>query len=127
MFADKSQFKKPLKETFIDDFAEFNFNGHHSSIIQLEIINASEFIQQNITEIKEILRGLKRKKALDIIFLTCIDLENAFNKFVVVDEEAQSLIEQVLGVKFEDGVARRDGIIMRKEIIPLIKEVLENR
>jgi manganese-dependent inorganic pyrophosphatase len=127
MFADKSQFKKPLKETFIDDFAEFNFNGHHLSIIQIEIINASEFIQQNITEIKEILRGLKRKKSLDIIFLTCIDLENAFNKFVVVDEEAQRLIEQVLGVKFEDGVARRDGIIMRKEIIPLIKEVLENR
>jgi len=30
-----------------------------------------------------------------------------------------------LKVTFEDGFTKRDGILMRKEIVPLIKEVLE--
>ena len=54
-----------------------------------------------------------------------IDLEKAFNEIVVIDEETQKFVEQALNVKFKDGVTKRDGILMRKEIVPLIKEVLK--
>lgn len=125
MFNDKSQFKKSLKETIIDDFATFNFNNHNLGIAQLEIINVNEFIRENLVKIKKILEELKKEKSLDLIFLTCIDLENAFNEIVVIDEDTQKFLEQALKVKFEDEVTKREGILMRKEIVPLIKEVLE--
>lgn len=125
MFSDKSQFKKSLKETIIDDFATFNFNNHDLGIAQLEIINVNEFIRENLVKIKKILEELKKEKSLDLIFLTCIDLEKAFNEIVVIEEDTQKFIEQVLGVTFKEGVTKRDGILMRKEIVPLIKEVLE--
>ena len=125
MFSCKSQFKKSLKETIIDDFATFNFNNHHLGIAQLEIINVGKFVRENSIKIKKILEELKKEKSLDLVFLTCIDLDKAFNQIVVIDEDTQKLLEQVLKVKFENGVTKRDGILMRKEIIPLIKEVLE--
>ena len=125
MFSDKSKFKKSLKETFIDDFATFHFNNHHLGIAQLEIINVTEFIQGNLVKIKETLEELKKEKSLDLIFLTCIDLEKVFNEIVVIDENSQKFIEQTLEIKFKDGVAKRDGILMRKEIVPLIKETLD--
>lgn len=125
MFSDKSQFKKSLKETIIDDFATYNFNNRNLGIAQLEIINVEDFIRENLVELREILEELKKEKTLDLIFLTCIDLEKAFNEIVVIDVDTQKFVEQALKVKFEDGVTKRDRILMRKEIVPLIKEVLE--
>jgi manganese-dependent inorganic pyrophosphatase len=127
MFSYKSQFKKPLKEIFIDDFTTFNFNNHNLGIAQLEIINVKDFIQENLVKIKKILEELKKEKSLDYIFLTCVDLEEAFNEIVVIDDNTQKLVEQALEVNFRNGIAKRKGIIMRKEIVPLIKEVLETR
>jgi manganese-dependent inorganic pyrophosphatase len=125
MFSDKSQFKKSLKETIIDDFATFNFNNHDLAIAQLEIINVEDFIRENLVELRKILEELKKEKTLDLIFLTCIDLEKAFNEIVVIDDNTQKFVEQALKVKFEHSVTKRDGILMRKEIVPLIKDVLE--
>lgn len=125
MFVDKSQFKKNLKETFIDDFATFHFNNHNLGIAQLEIVNVNNFVKKNLVEIKKILEELKKEKSLELIFLTCIDLETAFNQIIVVDESTENLIKKALKVIFKNGVTKRDGILMRKEIVPLIKEVLE--
>lgn len=125
MFSDKSQFKKSLKETIIDNFATFHFNNHNLGIAQLEIINVSEFIRENLVKIEKILEELKKERSLDLIFLTCIDLEKVFNEIVIIDEKTQKFVEQALKVKFKDRVTKRDGILMRKEIVPLIKEVLE--
>ena len=125
MFSDKSQFKKSLKETFIDDFATFHLNNHHLGFAQLEIVNVDGFIRGNLVKIKKTLEELKKERSLDLIFLTCIDLEKAFNEIVVIDEDTQKFVEQALTINFKDGVTKRDGILMRKEIVPLIKEVLE--
>jgi manganese-dependent inorganic pyrophosphatase len=90
MFADKSEFKKPLKETIINDFAIFNFNNSYLGIGQLEIINVDSFIKQNLEEIKKILNELKKEKPLDLIFLTCVDLEKGYNKFVVIEQKTMN-------------------------------------
>jgi len=63
---------------------------------------------------------------LDFIFLTCIDLEKAFNKLVIVDDKTKIMLEEVLNLHFKNGVADRKGVLMRKEIVPLTKEILES-
>jgi len=125
MFYDKSQFEKPIFDVIYDDLAEFTFNDKKIGIGQIEIIEADNFIDRNITEIKNDLEKIKKKKSLDVVFLTCIDIEKAFNKLVVIDEFSQNVLERALDIKFENSIARKDGVTMRKQIIPLIKEVLE--
>lgn len=125
MFLDKSQFRKTLKETLIDDFATFHFNNQNLGIAQLEIINVNNFIKENSLEIKRILEELKKEKWVELIFLTCIDLENACNQIIVVDKSTENLVKEALKITFKNGISKRNGIIMRKEIVPLIKEILE--
>ncbi len=125
MFRDKSQHKDLIKEVFVNDFASFDINGYHLSIAQIEIINVDEFIKKNIEDLKGNLMKTKDKVGLDIFFITCIDLEKAFNTFVAIDIETEKIVENALGVMFSDGIAKRKGILMRKEIIPIIKNYLE--
>jgi manganese-dependent inorganic pyrophosphatase len=126
MFTYKSKFKKNLRETITDEFVIFNFKGLSLGIAQLEIINVDEFTKFNIIEIKKILKELKKEKSLDFIFLTCIDLEKAFNTIIIIDDATSNLLSQILKVNFENGIARRNGIIMRKEITPLIQDLDDN-
>lgn len=75
MFVHKSHFSKQLREIFLDDFALFTFDTYTSSIIQLEIVQVENFLQENLQEIKSILHDLKTEHKVDILFLTCIDIE----------------------------------------------------
>ncbi|MCK4729767.1 MAG: DHH family phosphoesterase [Candidatus Aenigmarchaeota archaeon] len=125
MFSDKSKFDKPLKEIFIDDFSIFQIEGFKIGIAQLEIIEVDKFISDRLEEIKKVLLDLKQSNSLDFIFLTCIDIEKLFNKLVIVDNKTKNLIEKTLQINFKEKIARREGIIMRKEIVPKIKEFLE--
>ncbi len=125
MFAYKSTLNKPLKLRFSHEIATFKFNICSLGIVQLELIGSSNFINENLEEIQKILLELKKEKTLDLIFLTCIDVEKGFNEFVIVDKITRELVENVLKVKFQDSIAKRKGILMRKEIVPLIKEELE--
>ncbi len=123
MFADKSKLESSWG--FINDLATFHFNNYDLGAAQLEIINVDKFITKNLSAIKRMLQKTKQEKSLNLIFLTCIDLEKASNTLVAIDEETQKVLERALRVKFEKGVAKRDGILMRKEIIPLVKDLLE--
>jgi len=125
MFADKSNHEELLHQVFDDDLAAFQFNGFSLGIAQLEIIEVDRFIDNNLEKIKENLSKIKKEKSFDFVFLTCIDLEKAFNKLIVIDDKTKRMLEQALDVSFEKRVARMAGIMMRKEIVPLIKEILE--
>ena len=93
-------------------------------IAQLEIINANDYANNNLSEIKNILSEIKQQKSLDYIFLNCIDLEGNGNTFVSQSEIDTKLLEKVLKVKFDNSIANSDRIMMRKEIVPLMKEVM---
>lgn len=125
MFVAKSVFEKPLKEVFGDDFATFEFHSKQLGIAQLEIVNADEFVYKNKDEIQQVLIKIKEERSLDLIFLSVIDVEKIRNIFVVVDDPSKKLLEQALGVRFENNILRQDGIMMRKTIVPMIKELLE--
>jgi len=127
MFAAKSSFNKPLNDVFTDDFATYTFNGKHIGIAQLEIIESDNFVKKNKKEIEEILMQVKKEKQLNLIFLTLIDVEKVTNTFIIVDPTSQELLEKALQVTFHEDIALKKGIMMRKTIVPLIKEVLENK
>ena len=126
MFMAKSNFSYLLKETIFDECAIFNINNQKIGISQLEILNASLFVKENLSKIKAILSSIKTSQSLDIIFLSLIDVEHAFNILIVLDQTSQNLIEKILKLKFKNSISKTENIIMRKEIIPLIREYLQS-
>ena len=108
-----------LKELY---FVNLEFNGKKVGIAQIETVNLDEFISKNKEEIITILNS--NKNNFDYIFITCIDLDRGINRFICIDENIMNIIEKLFEVKFKDMVAEREGIIMRKEIIPILKEYL---
>jgi hypothetical protein len=51
-----------------------------------------------------------------------IDIEKAFNLFICFDDETKKILENALAIKFLGNISKRKGILMRKEIIPKLKE-----
>lgn len=121
MFKFKSIFTQPLEEVIKGDIAAIEIGDKLISIAQLEILNAKSFIDVNLNELIKILSDMKREKGSDFIFLTCIDIEIGENYFVTKDYDTQELLMKVFGVEFKADVAKREGVIMRKEITPLLK------
>ena len=123
MFAHKSRFN--LRKEFTGGFASFTFGNGRVGIAQLEIIGAERFVNNNSQKINNLLRRMKKEKNLDYAFLTCIDVEKGINVFLSIDDKTERLLSPILKLKFENGTAKRKGVIMRKEITPLIKERFE--
>jgi hypothetical protein len=124
MFEHKSAFREPLKDVFQADNAIIYLGPVAQSMIQLEILEAEKFVNENLAEIKDVLSEIKAKDRLDYIYLTCIDLEKGENFFVVADKESEKVFYEIMGVKFANGIARHP-IMMRKEIIALFREHFE--
>jgi manganese-dependent inorganic pyrophosphatase len=111
-----------LGEKIEADFAVFNIGGQKVGIGQLEITDVKKLIETRKPEIMDILQKLKFQEKLDKVFLSCIDLGEEFNAFVALEPATQQALSSILHVSFEQNVAYREGFIMRKEIIPLLKE-----
>ncbi len=126
MFAYKSNLEQPFKDILMSDFKTFDLGGKKVSIAQLEILDTNDYVNSNLVDIKQVLQELKNEQQLDYIFLNFVDLANGKNKFVTVDINTEELVSKVLVVKFENGVACNNSIMLRKQIYPLIKEYLNS-
>ncbi len=123
MFRAKSDVTgQKLMERIDADFAIFPFGKKKLGFGQLEITDVKSLISTRKDELLSILETLKTNDGLDAVFSSFIDLGEGFNAFVTEDIELQSILSEILDIKFEDGVAFRDGYIMRKELAPLLKE-----
>lgn len=114
-----------LKERINGDFAWFTIGDKKIGIAQIEMIGARKLVTDREGEIIEILNNIKKENNLDYIFQTTIDLEECKNFFVTDDGAVQNLLEKILGIKFSGNVAERPNLIMRKQIVPLLKDELE--
>ncbi len=123
MFRAKSDVTgEKLMERINADFAIFPFEKKKLGFGQLEITDVKSLIDTRKDELFSILKTLKTNDSLDTVFISFIDLSDGFNAFVTEDIELQSILSEILDIKFEDGVAFRDGYIMRKELAPFLKE-----
>jgi len=116
---------KKLSERIEGDFAWFVLSGKKVGIAQVEMIGAKKLLDERSDEIIQVLEKIKREMSLDLIFQNTIELEDTRNFFVVQDLETQKLLEKVFAVRFTGAVAGRSTLIMRKQIVPLLKEELE--
>ncbi len=114
-----------LRKRMEGEFANFEIIGKKFGIVQVEIVNVDELVGSRLSEILKFLKDIKIDNKLDFIFQTTIDLENGRNVFIAGDIEAQEVLKSVLGVKFENNIAIKDGLIMRKQIVPLVRDFLE--
>ncbi|MDP2665936.1 MAG: DHH family phosphoesterase [Candidatus Diapherotrites archaeon] len=126
MFAAKSDLSgNRLQNGIRGDFAWFALGNKKIGIAQLEIVGGSELASRRSDEIIEELSQLKVEKGLDLIFMSIIELEEGFNLFITKDQEAQRILSELFDITFNDTIAKRNGLIMRKEIVPLLKEKLQ--
>ena len=126
MFAAKSDMTGTnLKSSIIQDFTHFVFGGKKVGIGQLELVGAESLIQNRKDEMLKIIKDLKNSRGLDHIFLSVIDLKQYRNLFISEDNQIREIISKVLGVNFDKNLAEREGFIMRKEMVPLIKPFFE--
>ncbi len=113
-----------LAERIEGDFAWFTMGNKKVGIAQIEIIGAQKLIREREAEILQILNKIKDEMGLDFIFQNTIELEDAKNFFVTDDIATQVLLEKVLSVQFSGNIAPRQNLIMRKQIVPLLKDEL---
>lgn len=125
MFEHKSEFSEPIKEVFLGDFSTVSYGGEDIGIAQLEIVDVKDFVGDSKGEIQTALKEIGEEDNLDYIFLTCADLEEGFNLFVTIDDRTSKLLSHALDVKFEENEALRDKVLLRKEIVPKLKDQLE--
>lgn len=125
MFRAKSDVSgEKLSQRIDADFAWFQLEDQKIGIAQMEIIDVKRLINTRKQEILTILQELKTKDHLDKIFISFIDLGEGFNAFITDEPGMQSLLSDTLNIKFEEDIALRSNFIMRKEIVPLLKEKL---
>jgi manganese-dependent inorganic pyrophosphatase len=114
-----------LKGRIEGDFAWFTLGGKKIGIAQIEIIGVEKLIKERGEEIINVLEKIKSDMNLDYIFQNTIELELGSNYFISSDILTQNLLEKILNIKFNKFVAERPNLIMRKQIVPLLKEELE--
>lgn len=114
-----------LAERIRGDFAWFVMGNKKLGIAQIEMIGAKNLVEQRELEIIQTLNNIKAEMQLDFIFQNTINLEETKNFFVTDDEPTKDLLTGVLQVTFNGNIAERPNLIMRKQIVPLLKEELE--
>lgn len=126
MFAAKSDLSGPrLQKALNDDAACYDIAGKKFCSLQLEIINSEQLIKSRKNEILETLKQIENNLKTDSIFLSILDLEKNFNTFVTTNPFSQDLLAKVLGIQFDQDIAIHQGLVMRKEIVPKFKELIE--
>ena len=115
-----------LTERIVGDLAWFTFGNKKVGIAQIEMIGGRNLVSSRVKEIVDSLEEIKQERGFDYVFLNLIELENYFNILVASDNNTKNLLEKTLGVKFSTDWTEREQLIMRKQIVPLLKEELDN-
>jgi len=114
-----------LSDRINDDFKWFVIGGKKVGIAQIEMIDAKKLIDERGMEIIQTLEKLKSEMNLDFVFQNTIELESNKNFFVAGDTQTKKLLEKVLNVQFVGISAEKSELILRKQIVPFLKQELE--
>lgn len=126
MFVAKTRFAmEHLADTLAIDSKQFNMGKYRIGIAQLEVLGLQSLVDARCDDILIALERMKRENSLDAALLTAIDLEEGFNLFITPDIGLQVALSKVCHVSFENDVAKRKGILLRKQLVPLLKPVME--
>jgi manganese-dependent inorganic pyrophosphatase len=127
MFKAKTRFaSENLADALAIDTKQLSISKYKIGIAQLEILDLQQLAVDRIGDILIALEHMKDEHRLDMSLLTAIDLKNGFNLFITSDAELQSALSKALKVTFKNNIAKRGGLLLRKQLIPLLKSALEH-
>ncbi len=128
LFTAKSNLSgQKLAERIGSDFKKFTIGGKSVGIAQVEIIDAKKLLEERSDEIVQELYKIQKSQLLDYIFQNTLDLEDEKTFFVTNDIGTKELLERGLNVTFQGPVAERSGLILRKQVIPLLMQQFEQK
>lgn len=126
MFKAKSIFKdESLYHVIESNLALYKFKRAITGIAQLEIIDTHKFIEKNQEDLLKSLRKLANKYEAKYLALSIIDVNEGHNIFLAEDQDSQNLLQKTLNLEFNNGVAYTYGLIMRKELVPILHAHIE--
>lgn len=124
VFRIKSEFDD-IGELVRSDYYHTDLAGYRVGISQVETIDALSVLERPGL-LEDEMRSLEQEDVLDIGFITVADIEDKKNYFLAVGE-SRGILEEVLDVTFEDHIAEREGLLLRKQLIPEIRKYLSDR
>ncbi len=124
MFETKSKgINDHIEGPLIDDAKEFEMNGVKFGIAQLEVYGSVEVLKQK-KKILDILTRMKEDLDLSWNFLTIADFKTGENIFISPYKKACEILSKAFGISFEGNIGRYNMLILRKEIIPKLKVLI---
>ncbi len=116
--------EKLLKTILHDSVKGFKVNGVSISTIQLEIMDGGKLVKERKQEIKKILGDIRKEYELKHVSMVVIDLRDLKGYILAFDKVTKEMYEKAFKKKFKSNVITLKKALMRKEIIPLIKEYI---
>lgn len=123
IFTRKSEGTRPSLQDYLSFFfGSYDFSGKKLGIVQLEIVAALDFLVDNRQENASILKQITSLKGLSSCIITSIDLVKGINYVQGIDPDLIRSLAQILGgVMIDSSMFAVDPLLMRKEIIPKLK------
>lgn len=122
IFEIKSKENPEPREIVPDDYYTTTIGDKKVGVSQFESLHAEKFVTNNLEDIKQVLMDLKQKQNLDYAFLTTVDIELVNNYIVAADSETIQILSSALGLEFENNLAVNEEIMLRKEIMPKVRD-----
>lgn len=123
MFSAKSDYSGPnLVKAMNSSLGQYDLGDHKILIIQLEMVGGAELVKNRKNEILRLSKQLCTERLLSGYFMTISELRECKNIFLTDDKLMQTALENVFNIRFNKDIGVRPGLIMRKEIVPLLKE-----
>lgn len=121
IFEEKSKFDIKDLRRYMEVEEKFILNETEMIIGQLELVNASKFLESNKTKINEIIKDIYSEYNVKYVFINIIDILNGYHILYASDEETISYLEKKFKVKFNKGIFKENIIFLRKEIKKYLK------
>lgn len=108
------------KESIENDTKVVKINGKILHIAQLELWDSLRFVESNLDDLSAVIAQMGE----GINFLNSPSISEDKTYFVAVDEYTKSLLKKSLEVSFNGNLGKLDRLILRKEILRELQEVL---
>lgn len=116
-----------LRDRMEGDLKSFTIAAKQLAVAQIEMIGGERLVDAREKEILRILDRFRRNNHCDFVFLNVIELDRGAHVVVTGDASTKQLLEKALGVHFSGNVAKHGQVVMRKQIMPMIKRTLEGK
>ncbi len=124
MFTAKTRFASEHLQDALLDTKQVTIGKYKVGIAQLEILGLQQLVDVRMNDILAELKRMKKEQQLDMVLLTAVDLKEGFNLFITPDAEMRVALSEALRVDFENQTAKRTGVLLRKQLLPLLKLVI---